>query len=1208
MSAANNHPGRVTRISLAASGWALFAAIAIASPAGAATFWWNGTESDWNSVTAWSDNAGAATPNPLVLPGSEDDVVFNIASFNTGGTRTLGANQSVRSLTFSSSGSTTLAAGGTNRTLTIGAGGITRSGSGGVTLGSNTSGQRVTFSLAADQTWTGGFTTNSIISGSGKLTIDGSMTFDANHGSRTSTRNSYSGGTVINSGTVRLDHGAAFGTGPVTWNGGILALTTDNALQSGTSSNFVPISISADNLTLRLTDNAARTYNSNPWVLGAGISTFTLNVDRVRTGGSNFTLSLGAGLETAGPVALNVTGANGYQAQINGVSSIGGTLTVNATTAPLTVAGRIESAVSAAGLVKQGSNLVTLTANNTFTGPTTVKAGTLRLSGGGSIGSSSLITVEAGATLDVSARTGGFSVGGSQTLAGTGSVVGATSIAGTHAPGNSAGIQSFSADLSYESGAAVHWELFSNTSFGRGSLFDGIDVGGTLAFTGPTALELAFNGSGSSVDWNSPFWEADIAGNSGWLIWSGATSLDGFANLSVAPGSWLDEFGVPLASVRPDATFGLHQDGSQIYLVYTVPEPGGWLAWPLFAAAGWACRRRLRRWTVLATAGLVLGAGGSRAGEVRSADVAVYGGTPAGIAAAIAAARAGRSVLLVEPAGHVGGLTANGLSHTDIGSVAGVTGIFLEFTERVHAHYLAAHGPGSAQELACQRGFNGEPSVNRRVFEALLAEQPQIRLLVRHRLAAVEVAAGRAGGRTIRGATVTGPDGQVGDVQAAIFIDASYEGDLLAAAGVAHTIGREGRDQYGESLAPPRADGQVQAVSIRFTMTDDPELRVLPSAPAGYRREDFLPLLPLLGSERLERVFAERSGCIYKAHRPALPHRKYDINDVSRGLVRLSRPDLAREWPAADAAGRDRLRTELLRWSLGILHFLQTDPDVPEAFRTEARRWGLPRDEFVDTGHVPEQVYVREARRLIGQSVFTERHTVPPAGSRRGPFQPDSIATTTYELNCHGTEHVGPLIGGSHRGEFYRPVPPAQIPVGVILPRDCQNLLVPVACSASHVGFCGLRLEPTWTALGQAAGLAAHLAIAAERPVQEVPVARLQQLLHAAGAGTIYVADVRPTAAEFAAVQWWGQQGGLHDLPPAAEIRLPQVLGRPFAVADHAVGLAEPLAGPLRERWLEIARSLGLAAEPLAAATTRREFIFAARRLSDVRPEGPSGD
>ncbi|QDV35276.1 FAD-dependent oxidoreductase [Tautonia plasticadhaerens] len=593
--------------------------------------------------------------------------------------------------------------------------------------------------------------------------------------------------------------------------------------------------------------------------------------------------------------------------------------------------------------------------------------------------------------------------------------------------------------------------------------------------------------------------------------------------------------------------------------------------------------------------------------EPIEAQVLVYGGTPSGIASALAAADSGRAVLLVEPYSHVGGMTTNGLSHPDFRTFEGLSGTYLAFTRRVLDHLSATFGAGSPEVAASFRGTHAGPGINRLVFERMIAERPGIEVRARTRLIGVEV--DESGGSRRIAAARFGPEGDGPiDVRARVFIDASYEGDLMAAAGVPYRVGREGRAEYGEPLAPEEADGQVQGYNFRLTITDVPEDRVPPLEPPGYRREEFEGLVPLLESGALDSVFCPSRGGVYKAQIPPLPRGKRDINDVSREVVRLSLPGLNDAWPEGDAETRRAIFDAHVRHNVGMLYFLQTDPAVPARFREEARRWGFCRDEHPEHGHLPEQIYVREARRMAGRHVFTEHDTGHAPGDARSVPRPDAIACGDYGPNCHGTSHEGPRFGGRHSGEFYKQVPPYQIPFGVLLPRDgdCDNLLVPVACSASHVGFCALRLEPIWASMGQASGLAAHLAIRDGVPVGEVPVPELQRLLHAAESATIYVSDVPPGAPDFAAVQWWGTLGGLHGLAPVPGTpgqRGENIVGQYYeAFPNHAAGLDEPMDDGLRRRWLALASGLGLPTGPLLDAASRGEFIRGAFALA---PDGP---
>lgn len=590
----------------------------------------------------------------------------------------------------------------------------------------------------------------------------------------------------------------------------------------------------------------------------------------------------------------------------------------------------------------------------------------------------------------------------------------------------------------------------------------------------------------------------------------------------------------------------------------------------------------------------------AKTGKPATPEIVIYGATPAGIAAALAAAESQRSVLLIEPTNRIGGMTTHGLSHSDFHSFEALHGPFLQFSQRVLQHYKSTYGRNSDQARDCWRGTHGEPSVNLLVFRQMLAERPTISILTRHRLTDVTVEE-----QSIAALTLSRPDSGPVTITPRFVIDASYEGDLLAAAGVPYCVGREARSEYGESLAPGKADTQVQGYNFRLCMTQDPKNRVPVPVPANYDRDDYAALVPLVAADKFHSAFGyPGSPFVLKAHLPALPNGKRDINDVSKGLVRLSLPGRNHDYPEGDSATRRRIEQEHLDWQLGLIHFVQTDPALPEAFRTEAGTWGLCRDEFTDTDHIPPQIYVREARRMVGLHVYTEADTEYAPNDARSRLHPDSIAVGEYSHNCHGTRHEGPKIGGRHTGEFYKGVAPYQIPYGVIVPKKMRNLLVTTACSASHVGFCAIRLEPIWMSLGGAAGHAATMALAANVPVQRVDVRALQKRIWSHGGATIHVSDVPPGHTDFTAVQWWAGLGGLHGLEPAPAkpgTRGKHIVSQYFeAFPGHAARLNLPLDEELRKRWAALAKNDNLPV-PNASAT-RGDWIREVYLRSEAGP------
>lgn len=577
-------------------------------------------------------------------------------------------------------------------------------------------------------------------------------------------------------------------------------------------------------------------------------------------------------------------------------------------------------------------------------------------------------------------------------------------------------------------------------------------------------------------------------------------------------------------------------------------------------------------------------------------QVCIYGATPAGISAAISAAKNDKRVLLIEPTPRIGGMLTSGLSHSDFYSFEALTGSFLEFSNRVLAYYSNEYGEHSEQAEMSFRGVFGEPKVNLRILKAMLAEYPSISILRNTVVDSVEKTTQR-----ITSAAFHSGDDRI-NITANIYIDASYEGDLMALAGVPYAVGREGKEVYGEPLAPEKGDDQLQGYNFRFCATRVAENRAEVKPPKDYDREDFLGLLPLLDSGKIKNIFDDPKSCIFKAHNTPLPNYKYDVNDVSGGPVRLSLPGHNLGWPEGNQEERKRIFERHLYHNVGILYFLQNDPAVPLKFREQAREWGWCKDEFVDTDNLPPQLYVREARRMIGQYVYKQQDSEHAEGDARSVLHTNAIAIGDYWHNCHGTFHKGPIIGGSHSGEFYHPIPPYQIPYGVLVSKELANLLVPGAVSASHVGFCALRLEPIWMSLGQVSGQAASMAIDDDVQVQGVDIQKLQESLHKNRLATIYVSDVPPGHPDFEAVQWWGTSGGLHGMyPTSVRGQKGATLFGQFSEAaiDHDVQLDRELTGETQTRWLQHARSKGMDLKNLAGAQTRGEFIreaFKARR------------
>jgi hypothetical protein len=545
-----------------------------------------------------------------------------------------------------------------------------------------------------------------------------------------------------------------------------------------------------------------------------------------------------------------------------------------------------------------------------------------------------------------------------------------------------------------------------------------------------------------------------------------------------------------------------------------------------------------------ACSGPAASTGETPAAPPRTADVVIVGGTPGGIMAAIAAARGGRTAVLLERTAHVGGLPANGLGATDIGTRGATGGLFLEFVGRVRAHYVAQYGEASPQVKGCSDGYHFEPSVAERIFEAMLAEHPSIAVL---RLRQFDARPGNVtfeSGR-LTAIRVTDLSTRVVEAYAAkVFIDATYEGDLAAAAGAPFRIGREGKAEFDEPMAgriykawggpvgegsTGEADTTVQAYNYRLCLTTRPENRVPVPKPATYAREEYASLVDDVKLDRATGKPGDTKawdGIGRVVNMVTLPNGKTDANNQHLAFLSTDLPEENVPWPTADWAWRDRFAARLRDYTLGLLWFCQNDPALPEDFRARCAAWGLAKDEYADNGNFPRQVYVREGRRIEGGHLFTAHDALPAKGSERPPLRADSVTASHYALDSHAVHKREP--GRVHLdGFFSHGTKPYTVPYGVIVPKKVEGLLTPVPVSGTHVGFSTMRMEPCWMALGQAAGTAAAIAIADGAAVRKVDVVKLQRELLRQKAILIYYKDVPPGHAAFEAVQFFGLRGFL---------------------------------------------------------------------------------
>ena len=528
------------------------------------------------------------------------------------------------------------------------------------------------------------------------------------------------------------------------------------------------------------------------------------------------------------------------------------------------------------------------------------------------------------------------------------------------------------------------------------------------------------------------------------------------------------------------------------------------------------------------------------------ADVCVYGGTSGGVVAAVQAARMGKSVILLEPGQHLGGMTSGGLSAVDIGDPRSVGGIAREYFTKLAATTGAS--------LAWDKPFQGkggpatggayaiEPHEAESLFDEMIREAG---VILRR--------SARLSSLTMEGAKITELILDSGDtVRAKMFLDTTYEGDLMARAGVSYTLTREGNAKYGETyngihyaekyrprtdhllpgesgrvpggqgvwdrdfpldpyvikgdttsgLLPLVREGEpgnpgaaapgVQAYCYRLCLSTDPANSLPIKPPADYDPARygivvrFIEACVAHGDEMDLRWFSKYD---------ALPNEKWDFNTATFGG---NLPGASHAWPEAGHDERKRIAKTHEDYHRGLLHFLATDLRVPEKVRNDMLRFGLPKDEFPDTGGWPHQLYIREARRMVSDLVLTEHHT------HGREVAPKSVGLGSYGTDIHEIRRIvkdgvvtreGKVAGGRGGAEPY------EIGYDAITPKrvECETLLVTFALSASHTAFASLRMEPVFMVTSQSAATAASLAIDAGVPVQDLDYETLRSRLEADG-------------------------------------------------------------------------------------------------------------
>ena len=517
-------------------------------------------------------------------------------------------------------------------------------------------------------------------------------------------------------------------------------------------------------------------------------------------------------------------------------------------------------------------------------------------------------------------------------------------------------------------------------------------------------------------------------------------------------------------------------------------------------------------------------------------DVAIYGGTSAAVTAAVQASRMGKRVVVISPDRHLGGLSSGGLGMTDTGDKSVIGGLAREFYHRVWKHYQKPEAwVWQKRDEYGNRG-QGTPAIDGEartmwVFEPHVAEAAFEDLVREHGIEVVRDAwLDREGGVRKEGdriVAITTLDGAT--YEAAMFIDATYEGDLMAAAGVDYHVGRESNATYGEQhngvqvgvlhhqhhfgavkvpISPYRvpgdpasgilprispdppgefgaADKKVQAYCFRLCMTKDPRNRVEFPKPPGYDADQYELLLRVL----------QTGWWAYYQKFDDIPNAKTDSNN--HGPFGFDNIGFNYDYPEASYERRRDIIDEHRTYQQGLLWFIANDPRVPTDVQRGFREWGLARDEFAGTDHWPHQIYVREARRMVGNYVMTENEL------RKKKPTPDSVGMGSYTIDSHNVQrYITPEGSVQNEGDIgVSTGGPYQIAYGSLVPKRGQaaNLLVPVAVSASHIAYGSIRMEPVFMILGQSAATAAVLAIERSLAVQDVPYAVLAERLRADG-------------------------------------------------------------------------------------------------------------
>jgi hypothetical protein len=518
-------------------------------------------------------------------------------------------------------------------------------------------------------------------------------------------------------------------------------------------------------------------------------------------------------------------------------------------------------------------------------------------------------------------------------------------------------------------------------------------------------------------------------------------------------------------------------------------------------------------------------------GPVFKADIIVYGGTSGAVAAAVQASEMGQSVILVSPDKHLGGMSSSGLGFTDTGNKEVIGGLARRFYQLIYDHYNDSSGWNWQKRSEYGNKGQGNPAIDGEkrtmwIFEPHAAEESFEKMLSATKVTVYrDEWLDRDSGlvmkdgvieafRTINGKYFTGK----------VFIDATYEGDLMAVAGVKYTIGREAGSVYNEKwngvqkgvfhhghyfkdkidpyLKPGdpssgliariwsgdpgengSGDNKIQAYCYRLCLTKNPDNKVSLSKPEGYDSTQY---------ELLARLSATRWNEFFGKYDP-IPNLKTDVNN--HGPFSYDNIGMNWDYPEASYERRKEILQEHILYQKGILWFMATDRRIPEEVRKTMNEWGYSKDEFADNGNWPYNIYVREARRMVGEYVMTENDVL---GKREVPRP---VGMGSYTMDSHNVQrYVTPEGYVQNEGDIgVKADKPYQIDLGAILPKkgECKNLLVPVCVSSSHIAFGSIRMEPVFMILGQSAGTLATMAVKSRKSIYEIGYDELRiQLLN----------------------------------------------------------------------------------------------------------------